>query len=74
VGDSESIVNEIQEFLTGEQPPMEIDRVLATVLFTDIVDSTKRTAEMGDSRWKEVLDIHNAVMIKEINRFRGRAI
>ena len=74
VGDSESIVNEIQEFLTGEQPPMEIDRVLATVLFTDIVDSTKRTAEMGDSRWKDVLDTHNAVMIKEINRFRGRAI
>ena len=74
VGDSESIVNEIQEFLTGEQPPIEIDRVLATVLFTDIVDSTKRTAEMGDSRWKDVLDIHNAVMVKEINRFRGRAI
>jgi len=74
VGDSESIVNEIQEFLTGEQPPIEIDRVLATVLFTDIVDSTKRTAEMGDSRWKDVLDIHNAVMVKEINRFRGRTI
>jgi class 3 adenylate cyclase/alpha-beta hydrolase superfamily lysophospholipase len=74
VGDSESIVNEIQEFLTGEQPPMEIDRVLATVLFTDIVDSTKRTAEMGDSRWKDVLDTHNAVMVKEINRFRGRTI
>jgi class 3 adenylate cyclase/alpha-beta hydrolase superfamily lysophospholipase len=74
VGDSESIVNAIQEFLTGEQPPMEIDRVLATVLFTDIVDSTKRTAEMGDSRWKDVLDTHNAVMVKEINRFRGRAI
>jgi len=74
VGDSEAIVNEIQEFLTGEQPPMEKDRVLATVLFTDIVDSTKRTAEMGDSRWKDVLDTHNAVMVKEIDRFRGRAI
>jgi pimeloyl-ACP methyl ester carboxylesterase len=74
VGDSESIVNEIQVFLTGEQPPIEIDRVLATVLFTDIVDSTKRTAELGDSKWKDVLDTHNAVMLKEINRFRGRAI
>ena len=47
VGDSEAIVNEIQAFLTGEQPPVEIDRVLATVLFTDIVDSTKRAAEMS---------------------------
>ena len=74
VGDSESIVNEIQVFLTGEQPPIEIDRVLATVLFTDIVDSTKRTAELGDSKWKDVLDTHNAVMLREINRFRGRAI
>jgi pimeloyl-ACP methyl ester carboxylesterase len=74
VGDSEAIVNEIQAFLTGEQPPVEIDRVLATVLFTDIVDSTKRAAEMGDSRWRDVLDSHNAVMLREIDRFRGRAI
>jgi class 3 adenylate cyclase len=75
VGDSEAIVNEVQAFLTGEQPPpIETDRVLATVLFTDIVDSTKRAAEMGDSRWRNVLDSHNAVMLKEISRFRGRAI
>lgn len=74
VGDSEAIVNEIQVFLTGEQPPVEIDRVLATVLFTDIVDSTKRAAEIGDSKWKDVLDTHNAVMLREIDRFRGRAI
>jgi len=74
VGDSEAIVNKIQTFLTGEQPPIEIDRVLATVLFTDIVDSTKQAAEMGDSRWKDLLDTHNAVMLKEIGRFRGRAV
>ncbi len=74
VGDSEAIVNKIQTFLTGEQPPIEIDRVLATVLFTDIVDSTKQAAEMGDSRWKDFLDTHNAVMHKEIGRFRGRAV
>jgi class 3 adenylate cyclase len=74
VGDSEAIVNEIQTFLTGEQPPIEIDRVLATVLFTDIVDSTKQAAEMGDSRWKDLLDTHNAVVRREIDRFRGRAV
>jgi pimeloyl-ACP methyl ester carboxylesterase len=74
VGDTESIANEIQAFLTGEQSPIEIDRVLATVLFTDIVNSTKRAAEMGDSRWKDVLDTHNSVMLREIDRFRGRAI
>ena len=74
VGDTDSIANEIQAFVTGEPSPIEVDRVLATVLFTDIVDSTKRAAEMGDGRWKEVLDTHNAVMLREIDRFRGRAI
>ncbi len=53
---------------------IEDDRVLATILFTDIVDSTKRTAEMGDSRWKDILDTHNAVIRREIGRFRGRAV
>jgi class 3 adenylate cyclase len=74
VGDSESIVNEIQEFLTGEREAIEPDRVLATVLFTDIVDSTRRAAAMGDRRWRDLLDRHNAVVYKEISRFRGRAI
>jgi class 3 adenylate cyclase/alpha-beta hydrolase superfamily lysophospholipase len=74
VGDSEALVNEVQVFLTGKQSKIEIDRVLATVLFTDIVDSTKRAAEMGDSRWKNLLDTHNAVILREIDRFRGRAV
>jgi class 3 adenylate cyclase len=74
VGDSESIVNEIQEFLTGEREAIEPDRVLATVLFTDIVDSTRRAAAMGDRRWRDFLDRHNAIVYKEISRFRGRAI
>lgn len=74
VGDTEALVNEVQVFLTGEQSTIEIDRVLATVLFTDIVDSTKRAAEMGDSRWKDVLDTHNVVMLREIDRFRGRTV
>ncbi|MBE3066738.1 MAG: adenylate/guanylate cyclase domain-containing protein [Chloroflexi bacterium] len=74
VGDSEAIVNEIEEFLTGKQQTMEPDRVLATVLFTDIVDSTRRAAEMGDHHWRDLLGAHNAMLSKEINRFRGRLI
>jgi class 3 adenylate cyclase/alpha-beta hydrolase superfamily lysophospholipase len=74
VGDSESIVNEIEEFLTGERHTVEQDRVLVTVLFTDIVDSTRRAAEMGDRRWRDLLESHNAVMHAEIDRFRGRAV
>lgn len=74
VGDTEAIVNEVAEFLTGERQTIEPDRVLATVLFTDIVDSTKRAAEIGDRRWHDLLDNHNAMLSKEINRFRGRAV
>jgi class 3 adenylate cyclase len=74
VDDSDAIVNAIQEFLTGEQSVEEPDRVLATVLFTDIVDSTKQAAQYGDQRWRELLDSHNALVQKAIERFRGRAI
>ena len=74
VGDSESIVNEIQEFLTGERPAIEPDRVLVTVLFTDIVESTKRAVEMGDRRWRDLLDRHNRMMHTEIDRFKGRVV
>ncbi len=74
VGDSESIVNEIQEFLTGERPTIEPDRVLVTVLFTDIVDSTKRAAEMGDRRWRGLIESHNKLIRTEINRFEGRVV
>ena len=74
VGDSESIVNEIQEFLTGERHAVEPDRVLVTVLFTDIVDSTKRAAEMEDRHWRDLLENHNKLMRTEINRFKGRVV
>jgi class 3 adenylate cyclase len=74
VGDSASLVNEIQEFLTGERQATEPDRVLATVLFTDIVDSTERAAAMGDRLWRDLLDSHNDVAHKEIIRFQGRAV
>ena len=74
IGDSEAIVNEVAEFLTGERPPTEPNRVLATVLFTDIVDSTRRVAELGDHRWRDLLGSHHAMLSKEIGRFRGRYV
>jgi class 3 adenylate cyclase len=65
---------EIAKFLTGEQPDVADDRVLATVLFTDIVDSTRRAAEMGDREWHALLDAHDAVVRAQLNRFRGREV
>jgi class 3 adenylate cyclase len=65
---------EIAEFLTGHQPEVAEDRVLATVLFTDIVDSTRRAAEMGDRDWHALLDAHDAVVRSQLNRFRGREV
>jgi class 3 adenylate cyclase len=74
VGDTDAIVNEIAEFLTGERPQAESDRVLATVLFTDIVDSTRRVTELGDQRWRDLISSHQAMLSKEIGRFRGRYV
>ena len=65
---------EIAEFLTGEQAEVADDRVLATVLFTDIVDSTRRAAEMGDRDWHVLLDAHDAVIRSQLARFRGREV
>jgi class 3 adenylate cyclase len=64
----------IAEFLTGHQADVADDRVLATVLFTDIVDSTRRAAEMGDRDWHALLDAHDAVVRVQLNRFRGREV
>jgi class 3 adenylate cyclase len=65
---------EIAEFLTGHQPDVADDRVLATVLFTDIVDSTRRAAEIGDRDWHALLDAHDAVVRSQLARFRGREV
>jgi class 3 adenylate cyclase len=65
---------EIAEFLTGQQPEVADDRVLATVLFTDIVDSTRRATEMGDRDWRALLDAHDAVVRAQLTRFRGREV
>jgi class 3 adenylate cyclase len=65
---------EIAEFLTGQKAEVADDRVLATVLFTDIVDSTRRAAEMGDRDWHALLDAHDAIVRVQLNRFRGREV
>lgn len=64
----------ISEFLTGEQSDVADDRVLATVLFTDIVDSTRRAAVLGDRDWRALLDAHDAVVRAQLTRFRGREV
>jgi class 3 adenylate cyclase len=65
---------EIAEFLTGQQADVADDRVLATVLFTDIVDSTRKAAEIGDRDWHALLDAHDAVVRSQLARFRGREV
>jgi class 3 adenylate cyclase/pimeloyl-ACP methyl ester carboxylesterase len=65
---------EIAEFLTGYQAEVADDRVLATLLFTDIVDSTRRAAEIGDRDWHALLDAHDAVVRAQLARFRGREV
>ena len=74
VGDVDALLDEVQEFLTGVRPAPIPDRVLATVLFTDIVGSTQRVAELGDRRWTDLLEAHHAAFRRELTRFRGREI
>ena len=71
---ADRVADEIEEFLTGTRSEVEIDRVLATVMFTDIVDSTKRAAELGDRQWRALLDRHDAAVRQQIGRFRGREV
>jgi pimeloyl-ACP methyl ester carboxylesterase len=74
IGDADAILDEVQEFLTGVRPAPYPDRVLATVLFTDIVSSTQRAAELGDRRWHDLLDSYYALARRELGRFRGREV
>ena len=73
-GDVDAVADEVEEFLTGSRPAHEPDRVLATVLFTDIVGSTERAADLGDRRWHELVDEHHSRVRRELDRFRGREI
>jgi class 3 adenylate cyclase len=74
VGDVDAIFDEVEEFLTGVRRNVVNDRMLATVLFTDIVDSTRKVAELGDHRWRELLSEHDALVRRELERFRGREL
>jgi len=71
IGNSNAILDEIEEFLTGVRHPPEHDRMLATIMFTDIVSSTERAHELGDRKWLELMDQHNALVREELARFRG---
>lgn len=72
--DADAILKEIREFLTGVREAPVTDRVLATILFTDIVGSTQRAAEFGDQRWRELLDEHDAAVQTAVGRFQGKLI
>ena len=74
VGDQNSVLDEVEEFLTGVRRGPEPDRVLATILFTDIVGSTERAAQAGDDRWRDLLDRHNVLIRRELDHFRGREV
>jgi class 3 adenylate cyclase len=69
--DPDATLAEIREFLTGRREPTIPDRMLATVLFTDLVGSTARATELGDRRWRELLEQHNAAVRRELERFGG---
>src|SRR5262249_50528748 len=72
---ADRVADEIEEFLTGSRSSnIEIDRVLATVLFTDIVDSTKRAAELGDRQWRALLCQHDETVRQQLARFRGNEV
>jgi class 3 adenylate cyclase/alpha-beta hydrolase superfamily lysophospholipase len=74
VSSGNAILVEVAEFLTGEHLPLEIERILTTVLFTDIVGSTERAASLGDSAWRSLLDAHDRSIRQQLRRFRGREI
>ena len=74
IGDSDAIVEEIEEFLTGGRSGGELTRALLTVMFTDIVDATARAAALGDARWRDLLAAHDAQVREQLARFGGREV
>jgi pimeloyl-ACP methyl ester carboxylesterase len=74
VGDQNSVLDEVERFLTGGLAPAEPDRVLATILVTDIVGSTERAADLGDRAWAELLDRHHAIVREQLHAFRGEEV
>jgi class 3 adenylate cyclase len=74
IGDADPLVDEVEVFLTGARHAREPDRMLATVLFTDIVESTSRASALGDRDWRELLERHDQLMRGEIDRHRGHEV
>ena len=74
LGDPDEVCDHVEEFLTGARPTATVDRILATVMFTDIVGSTERASEIGDRRWRELLDEHERLTRSELDRFQGREV
>ena len=74
VGDADAILDEIEEFLTGARLGAQPDRALLTVMFTDIVGSTDRAVDLGDRRWRDLLDSHRMVVRRELARYRGNEV
>lgn len=74
VGDQDSVLDEVERFLTGRLAPAEPDRVLATILVTDIVGSTERASELGDRAWAELLDRHHTIVREQLEAFRGEEV
>jgi class 3 adenylate cyclase len=74
VGDSDGLLDEVEEFLTGVRRGPEPDRILATVLFTDLVGSTELAARLGDRRWRRLLEAHNRTIAGELARWSGREV
>jgi class 3 adenylate cyclase len=73
-GDQEALLDEVEEFLVGSRRGRESERALATILFTDIVGSTQRAAELGDRRWRQLLERHDATVRRQLGLYRGREV
>ena len=74
LADSDLFLGEIEEFLTGMRRAPDVERVLATVVFTDIVGSTERAADLGDRAWRDLLEMHHTLVRRELEQYRGREV
>lgn len=72
--DGDQVLDVIEEFVTGTAPAPPANRILATILFTDLVRSTDHAAKLGDARWRDILDRHDAIVGRELDRYRGRLV
>ncbi|MGH2837987.1 MAG: adenylate/guanylate cyclase domain-containing protein, partial [Thermoleophilaceae bacterium] len=72
--DADALLDEVEEFVAGTRATRQPERLLATVLFTDIVGSTDRAATIGDSRWRDILEMHDGVVRRALERHRGREV